>query len=289
MRHGTAQSPARTPAGLRHAVVLILDVQRPSSRDIRLVHQGHSIFAAQSISPAMPGLNVRLITHGSPILRTPESVSGCRAAGPGSGDALEALGTLEDRAVFPSGRPACAGFPARGSARAESDSRPLPPVRGGARPARRSGSAHPQCPCPDRCAPGRRCGSARARPSRQPRGCVEDRGRAAGTRLTAVADARQCMDALANEIGGRTHIHHLRRAGIPKPDCAAHEQQRLGRDAERRVVDPGMIILRPVEHDGRAFRRRRDRRGGEVAVTEFVGNHAGLHDPRCRTDCRAAR
>ena len=109
---------------------------------------------------------------------------------------------------------------------------------------------------------------------------VEDRGRARGARLAAVADAGQRMHALLDEIGRRLHVHHLGTAGIADRTGAAHEQDRALVDALRRVVDAGMVVLRPVEHDGLAFKGFRIARIRQVAVAELLRNHAGLHDCR---------
>ena len=97
------------------------------------------------------------------------------------------------------------------------------------------------------------------------RRCIEDRWRARRARLTAVADARQVVNARFDQRRRRTHVHHFGRAGIADRPGAAHEQQRAFVDAERWIVDARVIVLGSVEHDGASFERLRILRIGEIA------------------------
>ena len=47
---------------------------------------------------------------------------------------------------------------------------------------------------------------------------------------------------------------------------------------QRRIVDPVMVIVRAVEHDRARLEHALVPRPGQVALAEFVGDHAGLHD-----------
>jgi hypothetical protein len=109
---------------------------------------------------------------------------------------------------------------------------------------------------------------------------VEDGRRAGRARLAAVADAGQRVDAPLQQIVRRLHVHDFGAARIADRAGAAHEQDRMRVDFERRVVDPVMIILRPVEHDGPALEGLRIVRVRQIALTEFRRDHAGLHDRR---------
>ena len=59
---------------------------------------------------------------------------------------------------------------------------------------------------------------------------------------------------------------------------AAHEQHAVLVDAEFRIVDAGVIVLRSVEYDRAAFERHRVLRIRQVALAEFSRDHAGFHD-----------
>jgi hypothetical protein len=88
----------------------------------------------------------------------------------------------------------------------------------------------------------------------------------------------RARNALLDQVVGRTHVDHLGRTRIADRAGAAHEQQRVLVDLERRIVDPVMIVLRPVEHHGLALEHAGMRRIVEVALAEFLADHAGLHD-----------
>ena len=77
-------------------------------------------------------------------------------------------------------------------------------------------------------------------------------------------------DALLDQVGGRPHVHHLGRARIADRAGAAHEQDAVLVDVERRIVDAVVIVLRPVEHDGPALEGLGIVRVGEVAVAELL-------------------
>src|SRR5690606_16307278 len=69
-------------------------------------------------------------------------------------------------------------------------------------------------------------------------------------------------------------------SGITDRAGSAHEENRMRVDAERRVVDTLVVILRPVEYDGAAFESLRIGRIAQIALAEFRRDHAGLHDRR---------
>ena len=80
------------------------------------------------------------------------------------------------------------------------------------------------------------------------------------------------MNALADEIRGRAHVDHLGRAGIADGARAAHEQNGVLIDRERRIVDVGVIFLGPVEHDRATFEGIRIGRIGQIARAELRGS-----------------
>src|SRR3546814_12333745 len=82
---------------------------------------------------------------------------------------------------------------------------------------------------------------------------VEDRGAARGAALAAVADGRQLDDAGLDERVGRLHVHHLGRSGIADRPAAAHEEEAVLVDRQRRIVDAAVIVFRPLEDDGTAL------------------------------------
>ena len=107
---------------------------------------------------------------------------------------------------------------------------------------------------------------------------VEDRRRARGAGLPAVADAGQRQDAAFDQRRRRLHVDDLGAAGIADRPGAADEQHAVLVDVERGIVDPVVIILRPLEHDGAALERVQVFRIDQIAVAEFLRDHAGLHD-----------
>ena len=88
------------------------------------------------------------------------------------------------------------------------------------------------------------------------------------------------MDALADQIRRRPHVHDLGRTRIADRAGATHEQQRVGGDAERGIVDPVVIILRTVEHDRGTLERFEIVRVGQIALAELRRDDAGFHDRR---------
>src|SRR5262249_5398181 len=107
---------------------------------------------------------------------------------------------------------------------------------------------------------------------------VEDRGRARRAGLAAVADAGEGGDAAFDQRGGRLHVHHLGRARIANRPDAANDQDCALVDAEGRVLDAVVIVLRPLAHDGAAFERVRVLGIGQIARAELGRDHAHLHD-----------
>ena len=103
-------------------------------------------------------------------------------------------------------------------------------------------------------------------------------GRARGAGLAPVADAGQRGDALPDERGGRLHVHDLGGARIADRPGAAHDQDRVLVDAERRIVDAVVVILRPFEDDDAALEGVRVVRVREIALAELLRDHARLHD-----------
>ena len=98
--------------------------------------------------------------------------------------------------------------------------------------------------------------------------------------MATIADARQVMDAGRDECGRRPHVDDFGRARIADRPGAAHEQQRALVDAERGVVDAGVIVLRSVEDDRAAFERQRIGGVGQIARPELIRDDAELHDRR---------
>src|SRR3984957_4376541 len=107
---------------------------------------------------------------------------------------------------------------------------------------------------------------------------VEDRRRARGAGLAAVADAGEGQDAAFDQRRRRLHVHDLRAAGIADRAGATHEQDAALVDVERGIVDAMMIVLRPLEHDRAPLEGVGILGIDQIAVAEFLRNHAGLHD-----------
>src|SRR5215831_153254 len=98
---------------------------------------------------------------------------------------------------------------------------------------------------------------------------VEDRRRARGAGLAAVADAGQGGDSAFDHGRGWLHVHDLRRARIADRADATDEEDGVFVDLERGIVDAVVIVFRPVEHDGAAFECIRVLRVAEIALAEF--------------------
>ena len=107
---------------------------------------------------------------------------------------------------------------------------------------------------------------------------VQDRGRAGGARLPAVADAGQRVHAFLEERRRRLHVDHFRPARVADRPGAANEQNAVFVDLELRVVDAVVIILGAFEHDRPALERVRVFRVGEETGAELLIDHARLHD-----------
>lgn len=107
---------------------------------------------------------------------------------------------------------------------------------------------------------------------------VEDGRRARCAGLATIADAGQRGDAALDEVIGRAHVHHFRRARIADGSRAAHEKDALLIDGECRIVDARVIILRPVEHDGATLEGHGIVGVGKIAVPELVGDDREFHD-----------
>ncbi len=60
--------------------------------------------------------------------------------------------------------------------------------------------------------------------------------------------------------------------------AAAHEQHAVLVDVQCRIIDMRVVVLRSVEDDRAALERVGILRIGQVAVAEFLRDHAGLHD-----------
>src|SRR5215468_418660 len=99
---------------------------------------------------------------------------------------------------------------------------------------------------------------------------VEDRGRARSAGLSAVADAGQRGDPALDQRGRRLHVHNLRAAGVTYRPGAADEQDGVLVNAERAVLDAGVIVLRPVEHHRAAFEGIRIARVRQIALAELL-------------------
>src|SRR5690242_16374789 len=86
------------------------------------------------------------------------------------------------------------------------------------------------------------------------------------------------MDSLLNEPDRGPHVDHFRSAGVADGPGSAHEEYAARVDAQSGIVDPGVVILRPVKHNSTALEAFRVMRIREVPIAEFFGNHARLHD-----------
>jgi DNA-binding FadR family transcriptional regulator len=199
----------------------------------------------------------------------------CRASGRSAGKPRRPRGSCRRQAA----RPPTLDFLPRRSATPGKDSRRT--LRRSARRAASSSSLsstssrlclridpHPVTGAEQReIAPGRRLGRG-----------IEDRGASAGARLAPVADARQLVHAIDDQVRRRAHVHHLGRARIADRAGSTHDQHARGRDPGRRIVDPFVIVLGTVEYHDRPFERVGVVRVRQVAVAEGLRDHAGLHD-----------
>ena len=77
------------------------------------------------------------------------------------------------------------------------------------------------------------------------------------------------MHAALDERGGRLHVHHLGGARIAERPGAAHDQDRVLVDAERRVVDAVVVVLRSLEDDDAALEGVGVARVREIALLEL--------------------
>ena len=105
---------------------------------------------------------------------------------------------------------------------------------------------------------------------------IEDGGRTGCAGLPPIAHRRQRLDALFDQRGGGLHVHHLRAARIADGAAIADDQHGLLIDAEARVLDARVIILRAFEDGGLAFEHIRV--VGEEALAEFLVDDADLDD-----------
>jgi len=92
--------------------------------------------------------------------------------------------------------------------------------------------------------------------------------------LPCIGDGRQ-----SGTSGSPSILNATPEAAADGADTA-NEQDRLLVDLQLRIVDALVIILRPFEHDGAAFEGFRVLRVRQIALAEFVRDHAGLHDRR---------
>src|SRR6185295_8244310 len=104
---------------------------------------------------------------------------------------------------------------------------------------------------------------------------VEDRRTIGGPRLTTVADRRQARDALFQQCIRWLHVHDFRGARpTERPGTSNHEDRALV-DAERRIIDAGVIVARAIEHHSATLKGFVP---GEEATTEISRDHTRLHD-----------
>src|SRR5713226_6869062 len=99
---------------------------------------------------------------------------------------------------------------------------------------------------------------------------VQDRRRARSAGLAAIADTGQGQDAAFDQRRGRLHVDDLGAAGIADRTGTAYEQDAVPVDIERGIVNPVVIILRALEHDGAALERVRVLWIDQIAVAEFL-------------------
>ena len=81
------------------------------------------------------------------------------------------------------------------------------------------------------------------------------------------------MPRLISAAGGCMFTTSARARIADRPD-AADEQHRVLVDLELGIVDAVVIILRSVEHDGAAFEGVRIFRIEQIAIAEFLRDHA---------------
>ena len=108
-------------------------------------------------------------------------------------------------------------------------------------------------------------------------GDVEDARAAGRAGLAAVAHRRQGTDAGFQEGGGRLHVHHLRAAGVADRAAVADDEDAALVDAERRVLDAVVVVLRAFEHDGAALEHVGRARLAKKAAAELGVDDADLH------------
>src|SRR5580700_2502885 len=88
----------------------------------------------------------------------------------------------------------------------------------------------------------------RQSPSRRRlRRSVEDRGRAGGAGLPAIANARQRMHAFLEKRRRRLHVDHFGATRIADRPRAANEQNAVLVDLELRIVDAVVVVLGSLE------------------------------------------
>src|SRR3546814_13180230 len=86
-------------------------------------------------------------------------------------------------------------------------------------------------------------------------------------------------DAGLDERVGRLHVHHLGRSGIADRPAAAHEEEAVLVDRQRRIVDAAVIVFRPLEDDGTALEDVLVAGTAEIALAKGGADHRRLHEP----------
>src|SRR5580704_2755373 len=110
--------------------------------------------------------------------------------------------------------------------------------------------------------------------------CIHYGRRCRCSGLPSIPNAGERGDTFFDQRRRRLHVHHLRRSGIADGPHATDEQHGALVDLQGRILDAGVIILGPLEHDGTPLERVRIGGVREIALSEFLRDHAGLHDRR---------
>ena len=89
---------------------------------------------------------------------------------------------------------------------------------------------------------------------------------------------RQAGDAPADQMVRRLHVHHLRRTRPAQRATAANDQNTGLVDVQGGVIDPRMIILRPVKHRATPLEYILPPRNRQKPRAKRVRDDAGFHD-----------
>src|SRR5262249_52400209 len=88
------------------------------------------------------------------------------------------------------------------------------------------------------------------------------------------SDAGQRGNAAFDQRRWRLHVHHLRRPRVADWSDATDEEHRIRIDLQGGIFDTAVIVLGPIEHHGAAVESVWVLRIRQIALPEFVGDHA---------------